>query len=122
MAIETHAVTRVQRLGSKRSQDAVYGVIARKLFETNDDTNIAHVESVLSHYELIEATILLELTLWKAVCLLDMPEETGKGYLEVLAWHSGGWKVKKQGLRRCSSIGAVIRGVVPFLANSKVSL
>jgi hypothetical protein len=60
-----------------------------------------------------EPIVLLELTLWKRVCLLNAPEGTPRSTMEYFC--GGGWKKEKAAHRCDPMIGTVITNVIPFL-------
>ena len=112
---ETRSLFRVPRLHSEQWQDKIFAIFFRGMFYKNQNTTKARMESVISHYELMEQVSLLELAVWKAACLEDMPQAAKKGYMQITAWFRSGWKTLKEQNRRCGAIGTVLSGVLPFL-------
>ena len=110
---ETHSLSRVPRLHSEQWQDKVFGMFFRGMFYKNHNITSERVERVLSHYNLVDSLSLLELAVWKAICLENAPES---GYVQMMAWHRGGWKTLKEQKRRCNAIYIVLHGVLPYLS------
>jgi len=80
-----------------------------------DDADVLEEARILhGKYKKQEQLVVLELTLWKAACILH-PPENAKHVLALYQFFSGDWKAKKEAMRRDRLIGCVIENVLPFL-------
>jgi hypothetical protein len=79
--------------------------------DTEDQLFRAAVSTLLKHHH-SERVALLELAVWKATCLAQMPVT---GYHAAQEWIMGGWKKMKLEQRRSNDITVVVTAVLPFL-------
>ena len=77
---------------------------------------IAEAESLLSKYEHMERISLLELAIWKAVCIAIPVNVVAKNdYHSWQDWARNGWKGGKSAMYKANEIGIIISSVIPFL-------
>jgi hypothetical protein len=67
----------------------------------------------LDRLEQKESLSLLELAIWKALCLSDMPTMTN--YVETLQWHAHQWQSNKSKYQRSKASDIIVAAVLPFL-------
>jgi hypothetical protein len=61
---------------------------------------------------------LLELAVWKKMCLIHMPPPPAASTLDyyvLMDWCQNGWKVNKKEMRNANEIGIILRLVLPFM-------
>jgi hypothetical protein len=58
---------------------------------------------------------LLELAVWKAMCLLHMVVTPTRDYHTLQDWCRCGWKANKSAKRNSNEIGIIVRAVLPFV-------
>jgi hypothetical protein len=61
---------------------------------------------------------LLELAVWKTMCLIHLPPPPAASTLDyyvLMDWCQNGWKVNKKGMRNTNEIGIILRLVLPFM-------
>jgi hypothetical protein len=111
---------RIQQLGIVKWQNLIRADLHSRLISLTGDGNshitessIRDFDKLLIKYEKMEKISLLELTIWKAACIMEKTEELT--YYAMLEWNSRGWKDSKAKMRRCSAIDMIIRNVLPFL-------
>lgn len=68
----------------------------------------------LEHFEHLERVALLEQAVWRSVCQLN-PAYTTSDPMYNFQWFQQGWKDRKEEMRHSSSIGIVVKSVLPFL-------
>jgi hypothetical protein len=61
----------------------------------------------------------LELGIWKAMCLVQIPRSAVTDLYMWIAWCRLGWKIHKDGVRYGSSLAIVMSSVVPFVDQSE---
>jgi hypothetical protein len=76
-------------------------------------------KAALFKYERREAIALLELAVWKAVCLVNDDDDDDqmtkrKGYLSWKVWSTVGWKESKGALHNTNAVGIIVMAVLPF--------
>jgi hypothetical protein len=74
--------------------------------------------AMVDEYALKQRMWLLELAVWKALCLIRMPfasEATTPDYHMLQDWCRHGWKVNKSATRNSNEIGIILRAVLPFM-------
>jgi hypothetical protein len=74
---------------------------------------IEQVHTILNQLEEKERLSLLELAIWKALCLLDMPVMTD--YYETTQWQSCNWHSVKARNKRSNASAIIVAAVLPFL-------
>ena len=113
-------LTRIDRLGLPAWRDAVQACLFRYLSLQGeaDTNNLQQAHVILNKYEHWEGIALLELAVWKAICLVEMPPEACGDYYAAKAWLDSGWKILKPAQRQSNAVDIVLSRVVPFLACS----
>jgi hypothetical protein len=66
----------------------------------------------LDSLEQKERLSLLELAVWKALCLVDMPAMTV--YVEAMEWHAYKWQSNKSKYRRSNASAVIVAAVLLF--------
>jgi hypothetical protein len=67
----------------------------------------------LDRFEQKESLSLLELAIWKAFCLSNMPTMTN--YVDAMEWHACKWQSNKPKYQRSKASAVIVRAVLPFL-------
>jgi hypothetical protein len=75
----------------------------------------AQATAMIDEYVLKQSMWLLELAVWKAMCMLSSSGATTLDYYTVQAWLHHGWKVNKSAMRNSNEIGIILRAVLPFM-------
>ena len=88
--------------------------------ETPTGIALKSAKDLLSHFEQMERLSLLELSVWKALCVIYFPRPM-RNMLEVKEWETMGWKAVKRDHRHDRGINIILSGVVPFLLTKKAS-
>ena len=111
---------RIQALGLLSWQNSVrlelYPYVTATLLRGKDALTVmdwGDKEAILSHYEKMEWTSLLELAVWKGTCIMEKSDELY--YYEMLRWKEDGWQANKEKMRRDSAISVIVGCVIPFL-------
>jgi hypothetical protein len=76
---------------------------------------IKEANELVNLYESRERVALLELAVWKAICVAKFQPKQIQGYHEWLAWTWHGWKSEKSKTQGCNEISIVIAAVRPFI-------
>ena len=111
-------LVRIDCLGLPAWRDAVQASLFRYLSlqdEGNDDNSLQPAYRILNKYEHWERIALLELAVWKAICLVKMPAEACTDYYAAKKWLDSGWKTLKSAQRQSNAVDIVLSRVVPFL-------
>jgi len=113
--------TRIDQLGLSAWRDAVQACLFRYLTGTEDtELCLSDAITALRKYEHLERISLLELAVWKATCIVEMPSCTD--YYAVTQWFKSGWKIQKEAQRKSgASISIIMSMVVPFLDKPRIS-
>jgi hypothetical protein len=110
--------SRIEQLGSDDQKDKIYGKLYRAIFKNNYDDKTDYLQQAkdaLLKYEVIEGVCLLELAIWKAICILH-PSEPSTDYYFWKKWMERGWKINKRTMRRSRDISIVMENVLPFIS------
>jgi hypothetical protein len=75
---------------------------------------LAAAMTILRKYEYLEPLALLELAVWKAECLKQMPS-IHHGIFRAQQWIASGWKAHKTEQRSSNAMSIIIALVQPFL-------
>jgi hypothetical protein len=106
---------RIGKLASSAQQDAVRGALFRYMMSMpNQEQTFEVAMKMLSKYENLEPLVLLELAVWRAECLKQMPS-ISDDFFQAEQWLSGGWKVLKKVQQNSNSMGIILSLVQPFL-------
>jgi hypothetical protein len=97
-------------------QDAACAALYKYLFANVCEADIAKeaFETTMARCYLKERLNVLELVVWKALCLVQIPS-TVKDLHEWNAWCRGGWKNLKPDVRHASGLAVVMSGIFPFI-------
>jgi hypothetical protein len=117
---------RIEDLGLQRWRNEIEAKFFKELVQTTiilPSTSIGNNKplkeaiALLLKYETMEEISLLELAVWKAMCLATITSKPNAslGYYEWLEWTRHGWKCAKNDTRRSNAIGIVISSVLPFM-------
>lgn len=114
---EHDLIHRTEQLGLSAWKDSAQAAFFRYLTtdsvgDVADDQFCAAV-TALSRYEYMERVALLELSVWKAVCLAQMPLVAD--YYAAQHWCQSGWKNLKAVQRKSNAISIIVSTVLPFL-------
>jgi hypothetical protein len=71
--------------------------------------------AMIDEYTLKLRMGLLELAVWKAICLLHMVATPSQDYHTLQDWCRNGWKVNKAAMRNSNEIGIILRAVLLFM-------
>jgi hypothetical protein len=79
---------------------------------------MVEAEALIQKYEGMERIALLELAIWKAVCIVN-PDSTiaRNDYHFWQEWAREGWKCSKSTMRKANAIAIIMTAVLPFLAD-----
>jgi hypothetical protein len=80
---------------------------------TTQQQRLERVHAILGRLEQKERLSLLELAIWKALCLLDMPAMTD--YMEARQWHTYKWQSNKSKYQRSNASAVIVAAVLLFL-------
>jgi hypothetical protein len=111
------ALERLERLETPAWRDAVQAALFRYLI--SHDKKLDLLDSAvqeLQRYEHSEQMAVLHLAVWKAVCLLQMPEKVD--YYLAQEWVRSGWKSCKAEQRNSSAMSILLSSVLPFVEAS----
>jgi hypothetical protein len=116
-------VARSQTLGLEAWRDKVQASIFRcRAYDrlsmednapTTQQQRLERVHAILGRLEQKERLSLLELAIWKALCLLDMPAMTD--YMEARQWHTYKWQSNKSKYQRSNASAVIVAAVLLFL-------
>jgi hypothetical protein len=99
-------------------QSHLYPLLLNQTTKRNSETKrqMRSAEVALLQYERRETIALLELAVWKGVCMVNDDHWTKrKGYLSWKVWSTVGWKENKDALQKSNAIGIIVMAVLPFL-------
>jgi hypothetical protein len=108
---------RVEQLGLKAWRSEVIAQLYWCLLYQFSSDNTANesmkaAQTLLVQLEHLERVSLLELAVWKAVCIATKDNGCHHSWQE---WLGEGWKAAKPETRSAREIGIVIESVLPFL-------
>jgi hypothetical protein len=109
---EQQALDRLELLGSPAWKDAVRAALFSHLIADCPKGLLTKAMHTLVKYEQRERLALLELAIWKDLCLQKMPDSD---YSKAVEWMKSGWKTLKQELRNSSAIVTVVSLVRPYI-------
>jgi hypothetical protein len=105
-------------LGCKAWKNAVkaalYDHTMSTLYTSNPQDSLAAAMTILRKYEYLEPLALLELVVWKAECLKQMPSNH-HGIFRAQQWIASGWKAHKTEQRSSNAMSIIVALVQPFL-------
>jgi hypothetical protein len=109
--------TQIESLGLPSWKCAIQAKMFDALFyHSNPLSNTDHLNDVkvlLTKYHRMERISLVELAVWKAVCIGTCG--TNQGHLEWAQWTRHGWKRAKNETRQSNEIAVVIAALLPFV-------
>jgi hypothetical protein len=105
---------RMEKLGLPAWKDALRADLFCYLTSDHQTDLLVKAERTLMKYEQLERLVLLQLAIWKAECLMQMPD-TEIGYSKAVDWMKSGWKALKVEMRGSNAIGTVLSLVHPFM-------
>jgi hypothetical protein len=80
------------------------------------DETLEEALNAVRSFEYWDHSAILACAVWKAQCLLQMPEsDNGGGLLAQLQWERSGWKTQKPQQRESEAISTILSAVRPFL-------
>jgi hypothetical protein len=113
---------RIDRLSARswqlEVQSRLYPLLLNQTKTHNSETKgqMRSAEAALLKYERRETVALLELAVWKALCMVNDDHLTKrKDYLSWKVWSTVGWKENKNALQNANDIGIIFMAVLPFL-------
>jgi hypothetical protein len=108
--------TRLARLKCVNEQNEACAALFKFIFSNycEEDGAKKEVEKILARCYLRERICMLELAVWKAMCLkeLDPSEMTDLHYW--FNWCRDGWKTRKGDFRYSSAMAVIVSRVLPF--------
>jgi hypothetical protein len=112
---------------------AVYWSIAQTIYRRSDREHLctAIIHFLFAEYDHVqqarirvhhainvgsrqEQCYLLELAVWKSMCIMHIPGNLSDAFAWS-DWHRAGWKIRKSEVRNSNSINVVVTAVIPFL-------
>jgi hypothetical protein len=103
---------RMEKLGLPAWKDAVRAPLFCHLMSDRQNGLLSKAEHTLVKYENWERLALLELAVWKAKCLKQMPNSD---YSKAVDWIQSGWKTLKGESRSSNAIGTIITLIGPYV-------
>jgi hypothetical protein len=117
----TQCWAQLRCLSSRSDQDEVCAALYKFIFANPCDVTGAKemVQTALSFCYAKERLGALELVIWKAMCLVQVPPSAVTDLHLWNAWCQRGWKIHKNDVRHASSLAVVMSSVVPFVDQSE---
>jgi hypothetical protein len=109
-------VGRVESLGLDLWKDKVYAYLFREIFKQDRDTTnyMSSAKVLLEKYERLETISLLELAVWKDICIMNPGKPSNNSFFW-FSWATEGWKTIKGELYDSRDIAIIMSSIVPFL-------
>jgi hypothetical protein len=105
---------RIEQLGLAAWRNEIHALLGMYLGSIGENrTAFIRAVNLFLKCEYMERISLLELTSWKAACIMDMHES--KTMYDMLDWMRHGWKKNKAKLRRSTATDVIVRNVIRFL-------
>ena len=99
-------------------RDRATALLGRAILE-RDQSLLRRAKKFLEAYKILEQMCLLELAVWKFVCVSDIPPDMSlKTLVAWKLWESEGWKVNKKRHWHCKEAPIIITAVLPFLSDN----
>jgi DNA-binding transcriptional ArsR family regulator len=80
----------------------------------NESYSLANAKELMIKHENMERLTLLHLAVWKAQCLVNMPDSYNS-FFAAQEWMANGWKASKAHGRKSGAMHTVVSLVLPFL-------
>jgi hypothetical protein len=109
--------SQLESVENPADQDAACAALYKYLFANLCEADRAkgNFETTMARCYLKERLNILELVVWKALCLVQIPS-TVSNLHEWNAWCRGGWKSIKPQVRHASGLAVVMSGIFPFIS------
>jgi hypothetical protein len=115
-------VARAESIQSKLWKNTVQAEVYRYVFAQDDPQHLLleAPRKTLKRYESLEPFVMLDLAVWKAECLRQMPN-VGTDFYAAQQWVTGGgWKACKTEMRKSNAMSIVVALVRPFLDSRRM--